>query len=85
MADEEVTGCLLQGLTSSIFSHQWVWGVNTNGPKYLTFSIRLVGLFHLEKDMATHSNILAWRIPGTETGGLYGLWGYTESERTEVT
>ena len=29
-------------------------------------------LFHaLEKDMATHSSILAWRIPGTaEPGGL---------------
>ena len=28
--------------------------------------------FHaLEKEMATHSNVLAWRIPGTgETGGL---------------
>ena len=25
----------------------------------------------LEKDMATHSSVLAWRIPGTgETGGL---------------
>ena len=30
--------------------------------------------FHaLEKEMATHSNILAWRIPGTgEPGGLWG-------------
>ena len=29
-------------------------------------------LFHaLEKEMATHSNVLAWRIPGTgEPGGL---------------
>ena len=29
-------------------------------------------LFHaLEKEMATHSSVLAWRIPGTEeTGGL---------------
>ena len=28
--------------------------------------------FHaLEKEMATHSNVLAWRIPGTgESGGL---------------
>ena len=24
----------------------------------------------LEEEMATHSNILAWRIPGTEAGGL---------------
>ena len=27
--------------------------------------------FHaLEKEMATHSSVLAWRIPGTEPGGL---------------
>ena len=31
--------------------------------------------FHaLEKEMATHSSILAWRIPGTgEPGGLCGV------------
>ena len=40
--------------------------------------------FHsLEKEMATHSSVLAWRIPGT--GELWGLWGRTESDRTEVT
>ena len=35
--------------------------------------------------MATHSSVLAWRIPGT--GGLVGsrLWGRTESDMTEVT
>ena len=28
----------------------------------------------LEKEMATHSNILAWRIPGTEeAGGLQSI------------
>ena len=39
----------------------------------------------LEKEMATHSSILAWRIPGT--GSLVGcrLWGRTESDTTEVT
>ena len=39
----------------------------------------------LEKEMATHSSILAWRIPGT--GGLVGcrLWGHTESDTTEET
>ena len=27
--------------------------------------------FHAEKEMATHSSVLAWRIPGTaEPGGL---------------
>ena len=42
--------------------------------------------FHaLENEMATHSSVLAWRIPGT--GSLVGcrLWGRTESDTTEVT
>ena len=31
----------------------------------------LLGLLLLEKEMATHSSVLAWRIPGTgEPGGL---------------
>ena len=39
----------------------------------------------LEKEMATHSSVLAWRVPGT--GSLVGcrLWGRTESDTTEVT
>ena len=39
----------------------------------------------LEKEMATHSSVLAWRIPGT--GSLVGchLWGRTESDTTEAT
>ena len=51
--------------------------------------------FHsLEKEMATHSSVLAWRIPGTGEpgesqgrGSLAGchLWGHTESDTTEVT
>ena len=42
--------------------------------------------FHaLEKEMATHSSVLAWRIPGTgELGGLRSL-GRTESDTTEAT
>ena len=42
--------------------------------------------FHaLEKEVATHSSVLAWRIPGT--GSLVGcrLWSPTESDTTEVT
>ena len=39
----------------------------------------------LEKEMAAHSSVLAWRIPGTgEPGGLLSL-GRTESDTTEVT
>ena len=53
--------------------------------------------FHaLEKEMATHSSVLAWRIPGTgEPGGLLtpwkesydqpSLWGRTGSDTTEAT
>ena len=39
----------------------------------------------VEKEMATHSSVPAWRIPGM--GGLVGcrLWGRTESDMTEVT
>ena len=38
----------------------------------------------LEKGMATHSSILAWRIPWTEKPGrLYSLWGHKESDTTE--
>ena len=41
--------------------------------------------FHaLEKEMATGSSVLAWKIPGT--GSLVGcrLWGRTESNMTEA-
>ena len=42
--------------------------------------------FHaLEKKMATHSNVLAWRIPGTGEPGGCRLWGRTESNRTKAT
>ena len=39
----------------------------------------------LEEEMATHSSILAWRIPRTEEpGGLESL-GHKESDMTEAT
>ena len=42
--------------------------------------------FHsLEKEMETHSSVLAWRIQGR--GSLVGcrLWGHTGSDTTEAT
>ena len=46
----------------------------------LTFTFH----FHaLEKEMAIHSNVLAWRIPGKVVGCC--LWGYTELDTTEAT
>ena len=40
----------------------------------------------LEKDMATYSSILAWRIPWTEEpGGLYSPWGHKRVGHNLVT
>ena len=48
---------------------------------YLTFTFH----FHaLEKEMATHSSVLAWRIPGMGEPGGCRLWGRRESDTTEV-
>ena len=42
--------------------------------------------FHaLEKGMATHSSVLAWRILGMGKPGGCSLWGHTESDMTELT
>ena len=42
--------------------------------------------FHaLEKEMATHSSVLAWRIPGWWSLVGCHLWGHTESDTTEAT
>ena len=37
----------------------------------------------LEKEMATHSSILAWGIPWTEEPGSYSLWGHKELDTSE--
>ena len=37
----------------------------------------------LEKEMATHSSILAWRILWTEESGGHSPWGCKESNMTE--
>ena len=37
----------------------------------------------LEKEMPTHSSILAWRIPWTEEPGGLQSTGYKESDTTE--
>ena len=48
----------------------WIWSLGWEYP--------------LEESMATHSSILAWRIPRTEkTGGLQSM-GSQESDATEV-
>ena len=39
----------------------------------------------LEKGMATHSSIIAWRIPGMEEPGGLPSTGHTELDMTEAT
>ena len=39
----------------------------------------------MEKELATHSSVLAWRIPGTGCLVGYHLWGRTDSDMTDVT
>ena len=53
-----------------------VYGVSKSrtGLSDFTFTFH----FHtLEKEMATHSSVLAWRVPGTgEPGGLLAMGSY---------
>ena len=37
----------------------------------------------LEKEMAIHSGILAWRLPWTEEPRVYGPWGHKDSDTTQ--
>ena len=37
----------------------------------------------LEKEMAAHSSILAWKIPWTQRLVGYSPWGHNESDMTE--
>ena len=39
----------------------------------------------LGEGMATHSSILAWRIPCQRNPVGYNPWGHKESDKTEVT
>ena len=51
-----------------VMQDTWVWSLGQEDP--------------LAKGMATHSYILAWRIPQTETDSLAG-WGQKGSNTTE--
>ena len=63
-------------------SHGWrsVVGCSPCGHNELDTTERLH--FHaLEKEMATHSSVLAWRIPGTgEPGGLPSMGSHSQTQ-----
>ena len=58
------------------------WAVVRGVAKSWTQLSNLTFTFHfhaLEKEMATHSNILAWRIPGIGGGWWAAVYGVTQS------
>ena len=61
------------------------WWAALHGVVQSSTLLKQLSMHVLEKEMAAHSRILAWRIPGT--GSLVGccLWGHTESDTTDVT
>ena len=61
-------------------------GVAKSRTRLSDFTFTFTFHFHaLEKEIAIHSSVLAWRIPGM--GSLVGfhLWGRTELDTTEAT
>ena len=64
------------------------WAAVHRVAKSQTWLSNFTFTFHfqaLEKEMATHSSVLAWRIQWTEELLGCRLWGRTESDTTEAT
>ena len=69
---------VLQGGKASPVAH-----TVKNLPAWQETQVRSLGQEDpLEKGMATHSSVLAWRIPWTEEPG-YSPWGHKQSDMTE--
>ena len=64
----------LQSMGSLRVGHDWATSL---------YSLHSLHTLELEKEMATDSSILAWRIPWTEESG-HGPWGHRESDTTKV-
>ena len=62
---------------------RWCWWYRIHLPMQETRVQSLGWEDPLEKEMATHSSILAWRIPWTEEPGGYSPKGHKESDTTE--
>ena len=62
------------------------WWAAVHGVAQSWAQLKHLACMHaLEKEMATHSSILAWRISGTGDPVGCLLWGCTESDTTEAT
>ena len=56
--------------------------ISGQGTRFHLLQLKRFHTPHLEKEMATHSSILAWKIPWTEEPGSYNPWGYKELDTT---
>ena len=71
----------------SVICIEWMLKTRTISPSWY------ISTLTLEKEMATHSSVLAWRIPGTgEPGGLWSLglhrvghdWSYLAATLSDI-
>jgi len=62
-----------------LFGWGFSGGSDSNSPTVWETWVQSLGWEDpLEKEMATHSSILTWRIPWTEEAGGYSPWGCKE-------
>ena len=78
--DEIINACFLKLLNLGVVD-RGAWKAAVHGVaegRTLLSDFTFAFYFHaLEKEMATHSSVLAWRIPGTgEPGGLPSMGSY---------
>ena len=63
--------CQLQSIQSQRVRHEWAANTSTFREHFIYVVVVILKNASLEKEMATHSNTLAWEIPWTdEPGGL---------------
>ena len=85
MASGPITSWQIDGETMETVRDFIFWGSKITADGDCSHEIKRHLLLEMEKAMAAHSSVLAWRILGT--GSLAGchLWGRIESDTTEAT
>ena len=66
-----------------LWASRWLSGLRIHLPMQETWVNSLGWEDPLEEEIATHSNIFAWRIPRTEEPGGYSPWDRKKSDTTE--
>ena len=61
------------------------WWAAVHGVEQSQTQLKQLSMHALEKEMATHSSVLAWKLPGTEEPVGCHVCGCTESDTTEAT